>query len=693
MGWIGLVWAAAALAATCCVSCARDDEARVRAGAASPDDVPEAYARPTGALMWPGASRAYLVTPEGDLENGDWRVTFAASAAGETLGSPRAIAAEDRWMPVLRWDRRSGPVRFEFEAVACPAGAARDTGLFVSLEVRATNTAPAPVEARLSVALEPRSRVARFVAPDAPEAPDAPRWLGASREGFAHGWSDARAAAAPATWSWSLPAGASQRARIVLPAYRTRTEVLREWTSVTHATRVKQTRRYWTEALERGTRFSLSDPELEHALSAAEVVLLACRERRGTAWVPIGNPFQYRDVWVRDGARAVRSLAVAGHVREARGLTDGLLLTQWPHGAFLSQRGQLDGTGQVLWALEQALLRGEPDEARIKAAAAAAWDAARWLRGQQRLGASAGGPFGGMLPFGDPRDAELSRAQLVGNDAWAIAGERAAAALLRAAGRTSDADSVEAWLADSRREFAHALEKSGARDVPPSWQGVGRDWGNYSVAIPCGALPLEHPRVVALAERLWSSSGGPGLGWYGAPDSLHTYIAMDIATWAALTGRGEESDRMLDSLLHWRTASGGAGEFFSRTTRDFGANLPPHATAAAALVSLVRDRLIHDDGDTLRLTSRARTTWWKDGQVLRAPTRYGLLDLRFTHASGEASWRWTPVAVWTALTTPPGTRAATPLPSPCVATSRGDVVLVPPGTSRLTLRVESGGAR
>src|SRR5439155_23414769 len=41
-------------------------ESRSRA-AWDPDSIPDAYATPSGALLWPGASRAWYVTPEGHL--------------------------------------------------------------------------------------------------------------------------------------------------------------------------------------------------------------------------------------------------------------------------------------------------------------------------------------------------------------------------------------------------------------------------------------------------------------------------------------------------------------------------------------------------------------------------------------------------------------------------------------------------
>ena len=428
-------------------------------------------------------------------------------------GPSRAVAFEDRWLPVAHWRRTSGDVRWDFEAVALPGPGPRDSGLVASVLVRATNTAATERVASFEVRLGP-PRAPDFVAFDAPD-PTRPllRWSGDVPADTVEGWSsllDRTSAPGPeVAYAWTLAPGSSRSLRLVLPAYPATARLLSRWARTPHERRAAQVRRFWRGEVARGARFHLGDPEVEAALAAARVTLLSLRERRGEAWVPIGNPFQYRDVWLRDGARAIRALAVLGHTEEARGCCAGFEGLQWPQGAFLSQRGQLDGTGQALWAFEQALLRPSPDDSigRFAAAAERAW---RWVEWQRDLGRTSGWEFGALLPYGDPRDAELVRAQLVGNDAWTLAGYRAAARLLAAAKRTAEAEEVERSRARYLADFMRALDGAPARggtgsgDVPPSWQGVGRDWGNLAVVQPCGVLPAGDPRAAALARRTWA---------------------------------------------------------------------------------------------------------------------------------------------------------------------------------------------
>src|SRR5207249_3647443 len=123
----------------------------------------------------------------------------------------------------------------------------------------------------------------------------------------------------------------------------------------------------------------------------------------------------------------------------------------------------------------------------------------------------------------------------VGNDAWAIAGAEAAARLARLAG-DGDAERESARLASALREhFTTALARVPGADVPASWPGLGRDWGNFAVSYPTRVLPPSHPRVRALVARGLQR----GLPRYGSPDSLHAYLGADLAMDALLDGRGE----------------------------------------------------------------------------------------------------------------------------------------------------------
>ena len=641
-----------------------------------PDSVASAFARPSAVLARAGASRSFQVRPDGSLYNGAWCVELRPFADGVDADAPHRIAYEDRWCPIVRWRRASSNLAWEFEAVSFPA--AGDTVLIVSLAVRATNLGIEPADVRLEAGVRPPPDDAGWLALDTPPAgTPLPGWTDVPAGVV--GLAIAAAPGATPTWSVTLAPGKSRDWRLLLGSYPLPRGVFAAAARRSHARRLADTRAEWQRVAACGMQLALGDPEVENAWRAANIVLLQNRVRRDGHWLPRGNPLQYQDTWLRDGARAIAALAVAGYSREARELASGLTAFQWRSGAFLSQRGQLDGHGQALWAFAQASLRPAADSTVARFASIAS-TGVTWLRAQRERGAASGLPYGAMLPFGEPRDGELVRAQLVGNDAWAIAGLESAGRLLRAAGRITEAVTAESLRTACLADFAIALARTGRVDLPPSWQGPGHDWGNLAVAWPCRALPPGDPHCAALARRVWNSAGGDGLASYGASDSLHGYVGADLGTWALLADRPADALRVLDALLRWRDATGGSAELFSRSHRDYGTNWPPHSTGAAALVHLTRNLLIEDDGDTLLLTAAPRETWWSGARVRGAPTRWGTLDLQFARHGAIATWRWTPVHAWTALRLPAGTILARRAAPPLRGVPGDRTVFAPPGT-------------
>jgi len=653
--------------------------------AADPNATPDAFAVSHSALLAPFTARAFHVDPHGQLDDGAVVLNFAPSAGGVAAGDPLRIAYEERWRPVVRWRRTAGDVRFEFEAVALPLAAPRESILVSSIEVRAINTGAAPATALLDLALSYPNERRTFVAFDRTRADSTAAFVVPGvRE--ARAWTEAAPAGGSAQWQAPLAPGESRRLRVVLSSYTIDAKVLRAWARTPHAARVAETRKYWDKQLAPAARFALNDPETEAALKAAWVVLLSCRERYGRQVVPIGGPFHYRDVWLRDGARAISALAVSGFTREAMQMAEGLRLLQWPDGVFLSQRGQLDGLGQAPWAFAEVALRRGPDTSGVQATAASAVAAWRWCERNRGYGRQAAWTGSTLMPLTDPRDNEMVRAQLVGNDAWALAGYAATARLARAAGWTSVADSVERSRAAYAADFAAALVRSGSPDVPPSWQLRGNDWGNLAVAWPCAVVAADDPRMGRLAARMWGRGGGPGLCLYTSTDKRHGYAGAELGVWALLARRRADADAVLASLLHWRTASGAGCEIFTQAG-DPGDNLPPHPTSAAALVAQVRNALVFDDGDTLRLCLGARDAWWKGGRVTGLPTRFGAIDLALDARPAEVQASWTAVNAWTELVLPQGTRLAGAPAQPLVAGPDGASVFAPPGTSQVRVAI------
>jgi len=261
----------------------------------------------------------------------------------------------------------------------------------------------------------------------------------------------------------------------------------------------------------------------------------------------------------------------------------------------------------------------------------------------------------------------------------------------RGAGNEDVAGRAEAEARDYRATFAAALARTRHPDVAPSWQGVGRDWGNTSVGYPTRALALDDPRLERLARRMFAHGGGSGLTCYGADDSLHTYNGADLAQWALLTGRPGMARAWLAGILAHSSSTLGQAEIFDVRTGGFGPNLPPHATAAACLVDLLRNMMVSDLGDTLEIGLGADTTWWRGSRLSRVPTRFGATSIRLDRPeAGVLRARLDPVEAPACVVMPPGVIATRAL-SPGAHVRDGRHVDIPPRTAEVRIAVATRG--
>jgi hypothetical protein len=674
--------------------------------------LPEHYAHSLAALGWPGAKRAFQAGSGSVVSTGECALEWRLLSAGDSC-TVSPVWFERDGVPVAHWTMAAAGQTVEFEAAAAPERSLGDSSLVLSVRATAEWSGVAPGEVVLEARVGTLPRGPHFVPWDAArDTVFAEAWDGraAVRNGRVVALVDRAVVLPPGAPSRSHPArttGTGPGALVARCAARLATGQRRHWDfvvplypvasparalgSIPHDEVTAAARRFWRGQFARAATFETPDTLVNLGWRAALVTLLVGQERSAGRWVPLGNPFQYRDVWLRDGARVVRALAVAGLGDFARDDARTLARFQLPTGVFISQRGQLDGTGQALWAFEQAAsLPPSPGVAREFLEPAR--QALRWIRRERGNTISLRLPWGGLLPYGDPHDGELVRAPLVGNDAWTIAGCRAVAALARAAGDDSLAREALATAADYRDTFLRALAATRSADIPPSWPGPGRDWGNASAGYPTLVLPVSDPRLAALARRMRSLAEPTGLVCYGDADSLHNYLGADLAQSSLLAGRADEARAWLDGVLTHSNSTLGQAEIFERRG-GFGGNLPPHGTAAATLVDLLRNLLLCDTRDTLDVALGAPLAWWSGTRFGPAPTRFGVTTVRLERpAPGVLRVRLEPLPVPVRVRVPDGVRA---LSATGVGVRIVDAswVLAPAGATEISFRVQEEDRR
>ena len=663
---------------------------------------PEHYAYSIAALGFPGAQRAFQVGPGSVVSTGEsaleWRLP---DERGPIRTSP--VWFERDGVPIAHWWMVSSRESLDFEAAAVPEAAFGDSSLMLSVRVTASARTAEPVE----MALEARVR-------GRPDGPGFVPWDAGDDDGFDEAWDGTLAirndrvvaavdAAAdrgdvppsvlhPAHTAGFGPGALAARcqARLVpgthatwtfwMPAYPLPSGTAQKLErSVRHERVAARARERWRDWLAKSASLETPDVRVNAAWRAALVTLIQCQERRGAEWVPVGSPFQDREVTIRDAARTVRALAVGGLTSLAREDAWTLRHFQLAEGVLLSQRGQLDGTGQALWALEQAA--SLPPSAGWSGRCLAVAEAGlRWIEGQRLATRDLKLPWRGLLPFAEPPERGAGHAQLVANDAWALAGCRATAALARRAGRAELAHRADSSSAEYRVAILAALRRAPGPVLPAAWQGGVRDGGNLSLGYPTRLLAPDDPRLARLAARVRGARGGPD-------SASHVDPGLDLAQTALLAGRAAEARATLGTLLARMSSTFGLPRQFERAGVAFGDDLPPHAAPAAGLVDLVRNMLVSDTRDTLELGLGGALAWWAGTRFVGAPTRFGMLDLALDRpAPDRLEARWTAVHVMTRARIPDGVRAVEAL-SPGTRIVRGVWAECAPGATSLRVRV------
>jgi hypothetical protein len=110
-------------------------------------------------------------------------------------------------------------------------------------------------------------------------------------------------------------------------------------------------------------------------------------------------------------------------------------------------------------------------------------------------------------------------------------------------------------------------------------------------------------------------------------------------------------------------------------------------------VDLLRNMLVSDVGDTLELALGAPLEWWQGTRLERAPTRFGVLDLRLDRpAADRLRVRLAPSPAFIRVRVPDGTRVVGVL-SPGTRVVGDAWIEAPAGTREIEFRIARQEAR
>ena len=387
---------------------------------------------------------------------------------------------------------------------------------------------------------------------------------------------------------------------------------------------------YWKGVVAGAARIEVPCRKATEALLAAHVCQLIASDHGELH----GGKGFYDHFYVRDGAYQIMELEEAGLWDACAKAIEPFLGCQGADGRFASQKKELDGNGQAVWALWQYWkITGNRDwleKVYPQIRKAAAWTI------EARRKAPPDSPYAGLLPaaVADGEFLWAGKNHIVGYDFWNLRGLLCAADAARALGKTAEADDLLKEADSYRKAIDAAWRRTGLTYFPPSWEKAGTHWGNTETLWPTPLFSPDDPRVAALIDEVRHHYGGGyvegTIRCLCCPDAIHPYGGA-YTTMADLV-RGKDEQVVEDFywyLLH-STAAHAFPEGILFKTRTAWSDTIPHVTGAANYAVMLRHILVDEAGDELHLL-RAVPDWWLgEGRQIRGerlPTHFGPMSL------------------------------------------------------------------
>ncbi|HKL27498.1 MAG TPA: hypothetical protein VJ910_14840 [Desulfuromonadales bacterium] len=405
----------------------------------------------------------------------------------------------------------------------------------------------------------------------------------------------------------------------------------------------------WAQALNGTARLEIPDQRIRFLYDAAvrSLILLSVDD-------VVPGPYTYKRFWFRDACLMMHALLCVGLEERALRCLNNFPGRQKRSGYFLSQEGEWDSNGQVLWIIERFLQLTGRDlpAAWLKSI----WKGAEWIR-RKRLPKDSKKPHAGLLPPGFSAEHFGPNDYYYWDDFWGVAGLQAAARLAEKAGETARAETY----ASAAGEFAETVWKSIA-EIPSSRsrQAIPASPYRRLDAGAIGCLVADYPLqlVGAEDERIAKTAAFLQENCFlnGAffQDMIHSGINpyLTLAVGQTLLRNGDPA--FADIVKRVAELASPTGQWPEAVHPFSGGGCMgdgQHGWAAAEWVMMVRNMFVREEEDRLVLGSGVFPEWLESRETLSfgpAPTKWGPVTLRLLKSEGDllleldADWRGEP---------------------------------------------------
>jgi len=391
----------------------------------------------------------------------------------------------------------------------------------------------------------------------------------------------------------------------------------------------------WKQAFENVTQIKTPDQKFNYLFNTSIYTLILLSPSDAYP-----GPFTYKRFWFRDAVFIMHSLLVLGLKEKVEKMLDSFPERQTSQGYFLSQEGEWDSNGQVLWMYRQySLLANEPVKAKwlnsIK-------KGAEWII-NKREDRNSSALHEGLLPAGFSAEHLGLNDYYYWDDFWAVAGLKCASKIFEESEEQSLALRYLSEAESLSQAIENSLERAGSRrslsGIPasPYRRMDSGAIGSIIAGYPLKLWEAKDSRLLgtlnflmdncfvkgAFFQDMIHSGINPYLSLHiaqillRADDSRYFDIFSVVADMASPTGQWPEA-------IHPRTGGGCMGDGH-------------HSWASAEWILMQRNSFVREEDSALILASGLPLKWTDSGETMSlGPTLTSFGSISVTVCAGES---------------------------------------------------------
>jgi len=406
----------------------------------------------------------------------------------------------------------------------------------------------------------------------------------------------------------------------------------------------RECEKFWLDILSTGTQLRVNDATTTALYKTALVNLYIMRDAPKIT----PGPGIYHGFWIRDAGMFCNTLDKWGHHDTAEPCLDVFVKVQQPDGYFfegpllLHETKEWDFNGIAMWALYEHYLvtrRLEWLEKTYPALKKGVEFIAN-LRKETKADGRDALHYGLLTPSRSEEAWGMAMDYYYWDDFWSIRGIRYAEQAARLLGKGEDA----AWLNQEASDLEECLMRSIERvtkkerfdfiPVSPYRALDSAIIGSIAALYPCRILSPDDPRVVGTQRAMLKHFMRDGLYFlrvvYGTLTALHT---CSVAHAAVYMDDADTAVRVFRDIERWASPTHCWPEGASIKTGEGAQGDMPQNYAGAEYLLLLRDMVLYEEGDRLKITPAIPSEWVASRQGItfeNAPTFFGTLTIRVT---------------------------------------------------------------